>query len=220
VNFSVPEQYQMIWAQHCCVHTPLCLTLAAAAVAAASGVKAFHVTTTSITTVPELLELFEEGWPLKAAAAHRVYTRLSEEGFARGLPSNQAQQYEVLRQGYLLVRGVSQLYGISMKQAAAVVEIWRDHKPAFVPTQGTVVAAELDSTAAVQGTQLPVPEDLLESKRQKSKQQQQQRRLTMYRLCEAARGMDMVVQQKDPIRSAAGKAGGTAAATAKKQRTK
>jgi hypothetical protein len=79
---------------------------------------------------------------------------------------------------------------------------------------------QVDSTAAVQGTQLPVPEDLLESKRQKSKQQQQQRRLTMYRLCEAARGMDMVVQQKDPIRSAAGKAGGTAAATAKKQRTK
>jgi hypothetical protein len=169
---------------------------AAAAAAGAAAVKVFTVSTKDIATVRMLLQLFLTGWPVESPL--KVYTGLCEPGFAKGLPKNQAQQYALLQQGYLLVKAVSELNGLTLQQAADVVEVWRGHTDAVISADGSGSVA----AAPAAGTQLP---SLLPAATNTNN------RWTMNRLCQAARGLDCVQAQKDGKRSAAGREGGKAA---------
>lgn len=154
-----------------------------------------------VRTVPILLKLFETGWPVDSPL--KIYTGLAEPGYAKGLPKNQAQQYDLLRQGYLLIKGVSQLYDLSMRQAADVVEVWRGNTAACITTDGSVVA--VTARAAAAGTIVPSMLGTAE------------KQWTMNKLCQTARNVPCVTAQKDSTKSAAGRGGGSAP---KKQRTK
>jgi hypothetical protein len=167
-----------------------------------SSSKVFTVTTRDIKTVPQLLQLFETGWPL--TTPDKIFTGLAEPAFARGLPGNQAQQYELLRQGYLLVKGVAQQYDINTGKAAAVVEIWRDNTAASIDADGSIAVAEPADTAVVAGR--TVVASLLPPK---------DKRWTLNNLCQTARGLACVTAQKHSAKSAAGRQGGSAQ---KKQR--
>lgn len=172
---------------------------AAAGSSSNSTSKVFTVTTLDVKTVPVLLQLFETGWPV--TSPDKIYTGLVEAGFARGLPSKQAQQHDLLRQGYLLVKAVAQQYEITTQTAAAVVEIWRDNVDAVIGADGSVEAAEAGVVTAGRTVPSMLPP--------KSKQ------WTMNNLCQTARGFDCVKAQKNSVKSAAGKQGGSAP---KKQR--
>jgi hypothetical protein len=170
--------------------------------------KVFSITTKDISTVPQLLQLFETGWPL--STPHKVYTGVGEPAFARGLESNQQQQLDLFKQGLLLVKSVSQERGISMQDAALVVEVWRGKTDAAILQDGTISAAPAGAVQPVGARVLP---DLLPPKPGNKK-------WTMNLLLQAARKLPCVVQQKDSTKAAAGRAGGQAAAATKRQRTK
>jgi hypothetical protein len=172
-----------------------------------STAKVFCVTTKDIKTVPDLLQLFETGWPL--STPHKVYTGVGAPAFAKGLPNNQQQQLDLFRQGFLLVKSVSQEWGISMQQAALVVEAWRDKTDAAISVDGTVSAVPAGSAQPTGTRVVPSP---LPAKPSSG-------RWTMNNLLQTARKLPCVVAQKDSTKAAAGRAGGQAAAAAKRQRT-
>lgn len=178
-----------------------------AAAAAATGTsrgrqvtKQFSVTTTDIQSVPMLLQLFQTGWPVDSP--HKIYTGLAEPSFAQGLAGNEAQLYQVLQQGYLLVKGVQQQQQVTIEQAADIVEAWRDNAAAVILVGGRVEPA---GAGTVEG--FIVPSMLPENKN----------KWTINKLCQYARNMECVKMQKDRAKSAAGREG---AAARKKQRIK
>jgi hypothetical protein len=173
-----------------------------------STVNVFNLTTKDIRTVPQLLQLFETGWPL--STPHKVYTGVGEPAFAKGLESRQQQQLDLLKQGFLLVMSVSKDWAISMQDAALVIEVWRGNTDAVFLADGTVSTAP---TGAEQSAGARVLPNLLSPK-------PGQKKWTMNLLLQAARNLPCVVQQKDSTKAAAGRAGGQAAAAAKRQRTK
>lgn len=172
-----------------------------------STAKVFTITTKDIKTVPELLQLFETGWPLHTP--HKVFTGVGEAAFSRGLPSNQQQQLGLFKQGLLLVKSVSQDWGISMHDAALVVEVWRDKADAAILGDGRISAAPAGSTQPTGTRMVPSP---LPPRSGRS-------RWTMNILLQTARSLPCVMAQKDTTKAAAGRAGGQAAAAAKRQRT-
>ena len=169
--------------------------------------------------MPRLLKLFQSGWPVDSP--HKVYTGLDEAGFASGLRHNQSLQYDVLRQGYLLIKGVSRQQGVSLEQAAEIVQIWRGNTAAVITADGVIMAPFMtaDGVMAVMTADGVMPAQAAGVVLNSLLPLVPHRKdgWTINQLCQYARNMECVTTQKNGVKAAAGREGGTAA---KKQRTK
>jgi len=165
----------------------------------ASGVK----------TVPNLLHLFDIGWPINSP--QRSLTPLSQSVYSGDKPAEK-QQWDHLKQCYILITELSKEGAggqpISKQQAAEVVEVWRSGRPAAYALPDGSVAAKT-SEAQPDGSVCFV--NLL-SNATSGKE------LTLNQVCQEARNLPIVSNTKNGKRAAAGRTGGVACGQAKRQR--
>ena len=170
--------------------------------------RSFIVTSKDLKDMSQLLQLFEKGWPLQVP--DKTYEGLADPSFGKGLPDNQQQQYELLRQGYLLIQAVSEQYRIGMDQAAQVVEFWRKNSAARIDRAGGTI-----SEAPALGSVLPPDSEVAQSLLPAASLPTSGK-YTINQLCQTARNLPCVKDKKNSQKSAAGTAGGRAA---KRRRT-
>lgn len=177
----------------------------AAAEAALHQYEQFPLTAGAVGTVPKLLHLFEQGWPVGAAPL--TYQPLSQSRYT-GTSKAQRTQWYNMSQCYILLQRLAEMHTITTQQAAQVVEAWRlGSAAAYVLPAGTVSKEALD---AQQPGSLCI-DSLLSNKGKGTA-------LGLDAVNKEAARLELVQRTKNQKRAAAGRQGGLASAQAKRQR--
>jgi hypothetical protein len=107
----------------------------------------FKLTTQGVATVPNLLHLFECGWPVGGARQVRVFPALNTVQLT-GRNTAAKQQQQLMQVGYRFITVTAREHDISMQQAAAVIELWRRGTAAAITTDGIISAASSSSSSS------------------------------------------------------------------------
>lgn len=178
--------------------------------APAEGLTSFVLKTSDIRSMHNLLYLFEQGWPVQAGTQPKTYPPMVDAKLAAGVLKGPRAQLDNMRQGYRLLKVISDDYSISRQQAAAAVDLWREFSgAAIIQPDGTISRAAADSSLPSGSKEVPRPAQLRQPKSSAA--------LSLNAVCEDARGMQEVQRYKDGRKADAGRAGGQASKRQKRQ---
>ena len=171
----------------------------------------FSPRTSDVVTVPCLVRLWQEGWPLGVTDEQKTVKALAagyKEHPSMGNPDRGA--LDNLKQAYLLVEAVSSEQGISVVEAGKVVEAWwLGDSAVLVPGPGgalAVASAEEQQQEQVVGADIPLGSVILPSPFPTRVGKPKARSLDA--VCKYARGDVRVKLLKNPTKQAAGTKGG------------
>lgn len=164
----------------------------------------------TVETVPRMLHLWEQGWPVGGPGMVRTFPALSTVHMSGS--GGAKQQYDLLKLGNRLISVTATANNISTEQAAEVIEKWRAGQTAVIKADGSIDSSSSSDGGSSSSTRVLPPLPEIAASMPKSGL------MGLTALCKLARDLPAIKQLADAKKQKAGLAGAQASSARKRQR--